>query len=740
MPKLLSVPVRDFLDSAFSSADTSGYAAAVNHSGSLILTTEQTLISHAVIALSDLHAHPHRAHKSLRVLMDFADPLHDGYVEVRETSGIPHELGGVKTAEAQLMTAVALLSSDPEEYGKDATKAGGAILNWLDSTLRSQSGNYLSAVSRDGQQLLDDTVSTLNQSLGLWALAKAVECGLREKSELRSQAQTLCTSVVGDDGAVPSVVRQDGEAALHAKFDGATAAMLTIALAAAARVLEDDSLLGPATKVMQFADTHLWDPRFNGYWDHCDLDGKITVHREFITLLNSAIPIKTSRTNAWLAIASAHVHGENNEAMMRAARYLRTLHDDHHQGCFIGEGYFWTPPGNPVGPFERLMLPSRRTAGISYFGASSFLRLYNKFPESQALASWAFFLAGTPADDPLPQAAARVDRRFQFDSLPAVELTMPPIARLEPVDMRNIIDQDRHIEVITAAYTPRYGFGWTHRRSPLGSQPDRTPSVFGTHHSIANLKVLGGTVPDADHVARWLRSTQSAAGMFGEYPGGPADVLNTYLAINALDLLGTENYGNASACVEHVQACQNADGGFGVVPGFISDLFHTNLAIVALHTLDAQPIDPQGCVNYLLRASTGDGGYGQRVGTPADVYSIYRATGTLNLLGYGLPDQERAVDWLRRAQGPGGGFRHDTSSRESLIATYHAVAALFLLGSEPADPGGVVAWLRTCQTAEGTFSNIPGVSSGTIDEAFAAVQSLAILANGLDPYFAILVS
>lgn len=141
-----------------------------------------------------------------------------------------------------------------------------------------------------------------------------------------------------------------------------------------------------------------------------------------------------------------------------------------------------------------------------------------------------------------------------------------------------------------------------------------------------------------------------------------------------------------------------------------------------------------------MRSRTGDGGYGQRVGTPADVYSIYRAAGTLALFGLDLPDRDRAIDWLRGTQGPNGGFRHDTASRESLIATYHAVAALFLLGGEPVEPKAVVQWLQTCQTDEGTFSNIPGVSSGTIDEAFAAVQSLAILAGGLDRYFAILVS
>ncbi|MCE6996333.1 hypothetical protein LZG04_16230 [Saccharothrix sp. S26] len=740
MPNTFSERVRDFLDTAFTASGADGHASAVDHTGRHVLTSERTLGAHATIALADLAAHPDRAAASLAALLDFADPRHEGFVEVEEISGIPHELGNVKTSEAQLLAVVAALSADPQVHGPRPAEVGGRVLDWLDRTLRDDRGCYLAAVSRDGAKLLDDAVTALSQSLGLWATALAVRHGLRSTDDLRQRVELVSDVLCSIEGVVPSRVRPDGTPALEAKVEGTSSAITAIALAEAATVLGDDTVAQRAREVFAFLEAHLWDSRFDGYWDHCDLDGRITVHREFITLLNAAIPIKTSRTNAWLVIAAAAVHGAGHDTVGRAARYLRTLHDDAHGGVFIGEGYFWTPPGNPVGPFERLMLPSRRTAGISYFGASSFLRLYNKFPESQALASWAFQVAGDVVTEALPQAAPAGSPSLPTADVPRADLVATRIADLPPVDLTSVMDRERHLAVIGAAYTPHYGFGWTHRRSPLGSQPDRTPSVFGTHHSIANLKVLGGEVPDPDGVADWLRSTQSPLGMFGEYPGGPSDVLNTYLAINALDLLGVDDFGDREACVAHLRACQNQDGGFGVVPGFISDLFHTNLAVVALHTLKAEPRDIDACVDYLLRSRTGDGGYGQRVGTPADVYSIYRAAGTLALFGLALPDRDDAVRWLRDAQGPGGGFRHDLSSRESLIATYHAVAALFILGGEPADREAVVRWLQTCQTAEGTFSNIPGVSSGTIDEAFAAVQSLAILAGGLDPYFAILVS
>ncbi|MAU84047.1 MAG: hypothetical protein CME34_19685 [Gordonia sp.] len=732
--------IRDFLDTAFRSENASDYASAVDHAGKSVLTSERTLSVHSLIAIADLEAHPERAADSVDIVLGFADAVYGGFIEVREVSGIPHELGNAKTAEAQLAATVALLSADPVVHGPRPVKVATEALEWIEDNLVTTAGDYLAAVSRAGAKVIDDSITALAQGFGLWVEAYAVRRGLRDSEQLRRRAERVRDAFSTPDGVVASKMRSDGTPALDAKVDGTASAVIAIALHHAGAILNDRSFTDRARRVLKYIEIHLWDTRFSGYWDHCDMDGSITVHREFITLLNAAIPVKTSRTNAWIILASALVNGPGDEAVARGVAYLRTLHDDTNGGVFIGEGYFWTPPGTPVGPFERLMLPSRRTAGTSYFGASSFLRLYNKFPDSQALTSWAFSSANMTTLQELPQADPAGAPAIDHSEIPRAGLAVTAIAKQPGIDLTALMNQQRHLDVIASAYTPHFGFGWTHRRSPLGSQPDRTPSVFGTHHSIANLKVLGGAVPEPRGVAGWLRSTQSAYGAFGEYPGGPADVLNTYLAINALDLLGEADFGDRDACIEYLRSCQNADGGFGVVPGFISDLFHSNLAVVALHTLGAEPRDTDQCVDYHLRSRTGDGGYGQRVGTPADVYSIYRSAGTLALFGVDLPDREQAVDWLRSTQGPNGGFRHDHASRESLIATYHAVAGLFVLGGEPTDRKAVVRWLQTCQTAEGTFSNIPGVSSGTIDEAFAAVQSLAILAGGLDKYFAILVS
>lgn len=118
---------------------------------------------------------------------------------------------------------------------------------------------------------------------------------------------------------------------------------------------------------------------------------------------------------------------------------------------------------------------------------------------------------------------------------------------------------------------------------------------------------------------------------------------------------------------------------------------------------------------------------------------MYRAIGTFSVLGYELPSAEETVMFLESCYTNSGGYSNEPGGPASLIATYHAVASRYLLDS-PSHTEETRNWLTRCQTEEGTFSNVPEVRAGTIDEGFAAVQSLAILDELLDRYFVVAVS
>lgn len=108
---------------------------------------------------------------------------------------------------------------------------------------------------------------------------------------------------------------------------------------------------------------------------------------------------------------------------------------------------------------------------------------------------------------------------------------------------------------------------------------------------------------------------------------------------------------------------------------------------------------------------------------------------TFNIHGLKIPNVDHLIKFLQNCQNSDGGFAQDSEGTSSLIATYHAVASLFMLHSAPKNIENCLTFLSKCQTPDGGISNIPGKSTGTIDEGFAGIQSLAILTNQLDQGF-----
>lgn len=747
--------ITSIIEERFIDRQYGGAHGAIDYDTTTVLTYEKQVETQAMLAWATLAGgQKELAVHFLDYLVDSVDRQHGGVIEVRERYGLVNELGNVKTTYRMFLAAFVLLKARNLEGGEEYVKEGIGILSYLAShAIAGDSNDYYSKVSRDWRTVLDEKRSPKNMAFAVLAANQMAlasgEAG--DRQDAIDKAGCLMDNYVEQTGRVVEWRRHDGTVMTGGvKVDLITSSQVAIALLDIYDLSQNQAYLDAARKIVSYINGYLWDTRFGGFWTHCDLDGKITIHREFITLLTSTIPIKTTAGNSWALIANCLLWKKTKaEAQMEfikdGFRYLHGMLDRVNGGLFIGEGYFWTPPGTPVGPFLRLMLPTRETPGVFHFGSSSFLRLYNKHADSQAVG----LLASTVMDEVLKDykgdnrdVKAKVQNKTSH-SPQGTEFIYENLSLQTVVNLTKDMDVQKHVDWIQGAHTPNIGYGWTPFISPLGTKPDRTPSIFGIHHSIANLKVFGVPIKDRERIADWIRNCQSSNGAYGEYPGGPADVLNTYLAVNVLDMLGESNYGDHEACINYLQKCQNSDGGFGVVPGFKSDLFHTNLAAVALLTLQAEPRGKDNLISYLLSAENPDGGYGEYPSGPSDTYSCYRAIGTLALYDKAIPHPELTAVFLRKCQGSkgsGGGFGHDWDGRQSMVATYHAVAALHLLNSTPEHLEECVEWVSGCQTPDGGFSNIPGVTTGTIDEGFAAVQSLCILRMGLSRAFIILVS
>lgn len=735
--KLHSYLVDNFTDRTFG-----GLSSAIDYDASRTLTTDQQLDTASLaLFLNTVLGNPE---DSFTELDRFVDP-EGGYHEFIERTGRPHELAAVKTADRQYLTAVCLLLAANE--GRGTIPAGLNQLRFADDTFY-RDGTMVETVSSSDSRVIDSRSKSDSLALRVWAHSLAPD-NEKHRIVIENGVSELI-SRIGTNGVLADWYNENGTLEHNARLRLRSSSMAALALTSVSKKVKldisHDEMMSDAAKLLEKATKSLWDNRFGGHWEHCGLDGRVTVHRDFITLLNSAVPIKTTESNCWFLMACQKLLKQDPfpeqttiaQWRDRTVNYLETMIDDRHGGVFSGEGFFWTPPGTPVGPFVREVLPSRDTPGVFSFGATPYRRLYNKESRTQTLASLALHGVRFAKVGPVLTAESAQPRREHTDRS---DVTLVKVDISTPLQQSiTSIDSEKHISSIERSYTPGLGYGWTPHISPLGTVPNSAPSVFAIHHSTANLLVLGRKPSGTGELVHWIQQSLTNSGAYADYPGGPFDVLNTYLAVNALEMLGQMFSGpEVPLIVDYLQSTQNKDGGFGVVPGFPSDLFHTNLAVVALNSLGGVPSSVNSVVDYVLQSRNGDGGYGERIGTPSDTYSVYRAIGTFSVLGHELPRAEETVTFLESCYTNSGGYSNEPDGPASLIATYHAVASRYLLDS-PSHAEETRNWLTCCQTEEGTFSNVPEVRAGTIDEGFAAVQSLAILDELLDRYFVVAVS
>lgn len=543
-------------------------------------------------------------------------------------------------------------------------------------------------------------------------------------------------SLMTNDQFFVSRVNLDGSLNMHSKITLKGQCLTTLLFYLVGKTTSNHTFTSIAKDIASYTNQRFWDKKYHGYFSFIDSDEKITIHKEYVALLTEKTPAKLSFDNAlmlftlnfikWNTLSKKQEQRFNN-----ALHYFMSLYDDRNAGFFIGEGYFWAAPGIPVGPFLRSVAPTPETPGVFNLGTKKFLNFYYKFPKSQSMSLIAL--------NSIPDRLFIVHKRDQeskteVDNVSFSDINYHPLHE-KKVDLTKFLNVQKHLEWIHNSYTLHQTFGWTPYEAPLNIKSDKTSSVFGAQHALANLLILGGEIPYKDEMANWIRNTQSQSGAFCETPGGPEDVLDTYLSIDALSMLGKLNIINREQCIKYLQSCQNSDGGFGINPGYKSDMFHSNLALAALYLLDSHPLSDKKLIDYTLSTQQYDGGFAEYYIGTSDTYSCFRAVSTFNIYGLKIPNVDHLIKFLQNCQNSDGGFAQDSEGTSSLIATYHAVASLFMLHSAPKDIENCLTFLSKCQTPDGGISNIPGKSTGTIDEGFAGIQSLAILTNQLDQGF-----
>jgi len=95
---------------------------------------------------------------------------------------------------------------------------------------------------------------------------------------------------------------------------------------------------------------------------------------------------------------------------------------------------------------------------------------------------------------------------------------------------------------------------------------------------------------DRTTYVEWIKRSQNGDGGFGFYPGTTSFLENTYYALKALSVLGSEPV-DLQGCREFVQSCQASNGGFGrqsiTVPQ-LNSTYHAMFSLLRLEKMERQ--------------------------------------------------------------------------------------------------------------------------------------------------------
>jgi len=228
---------------------------------------------------------------------------------------------------------------------------------------------------------------------------------------------------------------------------------------------------------------------------------------------------------------------------------------------------------------------------------------------------------------------------------------------------------------------------WDDEAGGFGAHPDHDAHIHSTLSAIQILVTQDATDRlDIERVTQFIISLENEDGSFSGDRFGETDTRFSYIAMNALSLLGTLDKLSADKvekAVLHICSCRNFDGGFGSNPGAESHAGQVFVCVAALAILDRmEEIDTQMLAWWLAERQLPNGGLNGRPEKLEDVcYSFWvlSALSILNKLDW--IDSDKLMGFILSAQDPeGGGIADRPGDMVDVFHTHFGIAGLSLLG------------------------------------------------------------
>ncbi|KAH7921687.1 rab geranylgeranyltransferase [Leucogyrophana mollusca] len=225
---------------------------------------------------------------------------------------------------------------------------------------------------------------------------------------------------------------------------------------------------------------------------------------------------------------------------------------------------------------------------------------------------------------------------------------------------------------------------WDDEAGAFGAHPDHDAHILSTLSAIQILITHDALDRvDVDRVAKFILSLQQPSGVFAGDPWGEIDTRFSYIAVNALSLLGRLSELDVEKTVAYFRQCRNFDGGFGATAGAESHSTQVFVCVAALAILDRlDEVDSDALGWWLCERQLPNGGLNGRPEKLEDVCYSFWVLSSLSILNkITWIDAEKLTKFILSAQDPEqGGIADRPGDMVDVFHTQFGVAALSLLG------------------------------------------------------------
>jgi hypothetical protein len=251
------------------------------------------------------------------------------------------------------------------------------------------------------------------------------------------------------------------------------------------------------------------------------------------------------------------------------------------------------------------------------------------------------------------------------------------------------------------AQTAAYAVAQQNADGGFAAGPGQASTLGATNTGIRVLEYVGGSIPDPEGCAKFVRSCRAPGGGFSQTPGGKPDVVTTALGLLAAGELKIADKAMIDDAIAYFH--ENA-----------KSFEEVRMAIAGLEGVETPSPDFPRWAEQLEKMRKPDGAFGEGHSRAFDSGGV---GASFLRMGMKLPKQDVVTAAIKEGQRPEGGWSKNEGPPD-LSSSYRVMRALYMMREKP-DVERLVGFIRRCRKDDGSYGTTPD-SPGSLGGTYYA--------------------